>query len=142
MERIPDRLSVDKKTDRDLYNEIEQEVFLEMPRKDQFLFAMAFGFKYQTRRELGTKEGFFLAKDMGPRDEALMNALAVVETGSVAVLADRARVYQIAEEYAHAGVKLLHSQVTSEQHGSFYKRFERDIFDMLEDQMESGLRDR
>lgn len=141
MNRIPDRLSVDKKTDRDLYNEIEQEVFLDMPRKDQFLFAMSLGFKYQTRRELGTREGFFLAKDMGPRDEALINALAVVETGSVAVLADRAQVYQIAEEYAHAGVKLLHSQVTSEQPGSFYKRFEKDVFDMLEDQTQPELGD-
>ena len=131
MAKIPDRLSIDKKTDRELYDKIKKEVFLEMPRKDQFLFAMAFGFTYKTRRELGAKEGFFLAKDMGPRDKALINALAVAETGSVAVLANHAKVYQIAEEYAHAGIRLLHDQVTS-QPGSFYKRFERDVFEILE----------
>jgi hypothetical protein len=135
MAKIPDRLNIDKKTDRELYDKIKEEVFLEMPRKDQFLFAMAFGFMYGTKRELGTKDGFFLAKDMGPRDEALINALAVAETGSVAVLSNRARVYQIAEEYAHAGIRLLHDEVTSEEHGSFYKRFERDIFERLEGHM-------
>ncbi len=131
MAKTPDRLSIDKRTDRKLYDKIRQEVFLEMPRKDQFLFAMAYGFIYKTKRELGTKEGFFLAKDMGPQDEALINAVAVAETGSVAVLANKARVYQIAEEYAHAGIRLLHDQVTS-QPGSFYKRFERDLFETLE----------
>jgi len=135
MAKIPDRLNIDKKTDRELYDKIKEEVFLEMPRKGQFLFAMAFGFMYGTKRELGTKDGFFLAKDMGPRDEALINALAVAETGSVAVLSNRARVYQIAEEYAHAGIRLLHDEVTSEEHGSFYKRFERDIFERLEGHM-------
>jgi hypothetical protein len=130
MAKIPDRLSIDK-ADRELYNKIKQEVFLETPRKDQFLFAMAFGFRHKIRRELGTKEGFFLAKDVGPQDEAMIDAIAVAETGSVAVLSNRARVYQIAEEYAHAGIRLLHDQATSGP-GSFYKRFERDIFEMLE----------
>lgn len=131
MAKVPDRLSIDKKTDRELYDKMKQEVFLDVPRKDQFLFAMAFGFMYGIRRKLGAKEGFFLAKDMGPRDEALINAVAVAETGSVAVLANQAEVYQIAEEYAHAGIRLLHDQVTS-QPGSFYKRFERDLFETLE----------
>ena len=130
MAKTPDRLSIEK-TDRELYDKIKQEVFLELPRKDQFLFAMAFGFMYETSRELGAKEGFFLAKDMGPRDEALINALAVAKTGSVAVLANQAKVYQIAEEYAHAGIRLLHDQVVS-QPGSFYKRFEGDVFEILE----------
>ncbi len=72
-----------------------------------------------------------MAKDMGPQDEALIDAVAIAKSNSVAVLSNRARVYQIAEEYAHAGIRLLHDQAISGP-GSFYKRFERDLFELLE----------
>lgn len=131
MSKTPFTLSIDGTTDRGLYDEIQKEVFLEASNKDQFLFAMAFGFKHKTREKLTQRYSFFRAEYMGPQDEALIDALAVAETGSEDVLADRARVYQIAEEYAHAGIKLLRDEVTSRQFGSFYKQFERDLFDML-----------
>jgi hypothetical protein len=97
---------------------------------------MAFGFKHRVNPKIARREGFVRAEYLTPDDEALIDALAVAETGSVAVLANKARVYQIAEEYAHGGIRLLHDQVKSIQHGSFYKRFERDLFDILEDIVE------
>lgn len=132
MARKPDRLSIDE-LDKALYDDIEKEVFPDAQNKDQFLFAMAFGFKHRANPKIARREGFVRAEYLTPGDKALINALAVAETGSIAVLTNRARVYQIAEEYAHGGIRLLHDQVESVQHGSFYKRFERDLFDMLEE---------
>ncbi|MHC1572699.1 MAG: hypothetical protein ACXQTL_08185 [Methanosarcinales archaeon] len=132
MTRIPDRLSIDK-SDRELYDHdtISSEIFSGRTRKEQFLFAMAIGFKSQVRRRLDSKEGFFLAKDMGPEDEALMDAVAIHDTGSADVLADREAVFRIAEEYAHAGIKLLYDKATSSQTGSFHKHLEKELFELL-----------
>lgn len=135
MARAPDRLSVDK-ADRDLYDHdaVGSEVFADKPtRKEQFLVAMAVGFKNEVRRPLKSREGFFLAKDMRLEDEALMDAVAVSETGSADVLSDREEVFRIAEEYAHAGIRLLHDRATSGQPGSFLKRLEVELFEMRKD---------
>lgn len=133
MARLPDRLKFDK-TDKDLYDHdtIGSEVLAGMTRKEQFLFAMAIGFKNRVKRPLDAKEGFFLAKDMHPEDEALIDALAIYDTGSTDVLSDREAVFKIAEEYAHAGIRLLYDEVTSGQPGSYYKKLEVELFSLLE----------
>lgn len=133
MARIPDRLSIDK-SDRELYDHdvISNEIFAGRTRKEQFFFAMAIGFKNRVKRRLDSREGFFLAKDMGPEDEALIDAVAIHDTGSADVLADREAVFRIAEEYAHAGIRLLYDMVTSNQPGSLYKRLEVELFSLLD----------
>lgn len=136
MARNPDRLSIDKNTDRKLYDALKKDIFKGTTRKQEFFFAMAFGYLYNVKLELGTKEGLFLAKDMGPEDKALISALAITETGTVDILANQAEVYRIAEEYAHGGIKLLHDEITSKQLGSFYKRFEKEVFDKINDYVE------
>lgn len=133
MARIPDRLSIDR-SDRELYDHdtISSEVLAGRTRKEQFFFAMAIGFKNLVRRPLDSREGFFLAKDMGPEDEALIDAVAIHDTGSADVLADREAVFRIAEEYAHAGIRLLYDRATSSQPGSFYKQLEVELFALLD----------
>jgi len=132
MARIPDRLSIDK-SDRELYDHdaISGEILAGRTRKEQFLFAMAIGFKSQVKRPLDSREGFFLAKDMGPEDEALIDVVAIYDTGSADVLADREAVFRIAEEYAHAGIRLLYDRVTSSRPGSFHKHLEKEMFELL-----------
>ena len=134
MARLPDRLYVDKE-DRELYDHdtVKNEILRGRTRKEQFLFAMAIGFKSQVKRPLGTREGFFLAKNMRPEDEALIDAVAIHKTGSADVLSDREVVFRIAEEYAHAGIRLLYDSVTSGQPGSFFKKLEVELFSLLED---------
>ena len=130
MARKPDRLSIDE-DDKALYDEIAQDVFLGRQNKDRFLFAMAFGFWRGADREIDKREGFVRAEYLTPQDKALIDALAVAEAQSAAVLANRERVYEIAERYAHGGILLLHDHVQSTQFGSFYKGFERDMFDLI-----------
>ena len=131
--RVPDRLYIDK-ADRELYSDktLASEVFAQRENKDRFLFAMCLGFKHDVRRPLNTRDGFILAQTLHPEDEALMDAVALHETGSAEVLANRAEVFGIAEEYAHAGIRLLHGEATSGQPGSFFKRLELELFDLLE----------
>lgn len=136
MAKNPDRLYIDKDKDRKLYNALEEEIFKGTTRKEQFFFAMAYGFLYDIRIELSTKDNWFLVKDMGPEDESIIYALAIAKTNSVGILANKAEVYKIAEEYAHGGIKLLHDEVTSKQPGSFYKRFEKTLFDKLSNYIE------
>ena len=105
MTRIPDRLFVDKK-DRDLYDNdsLKKELFAGRTRKEQFLFAMSIGFKNQVHRSLDTRENFFLVKDMHVEDEAMLDMVAIHhEEGSIDVLLSREKVFNIAQEYAHAG---------------------------------------
>jgi len=125
----PDRLFIEKGERETLYDKIE--IFGEKSRKEQFLFAMAFGFKNKIKRPLETKEGFFLTKDLRVEDEALMDIVAVYDTGSADILSDRGKVFKIAEEYAHAGINLLHGKISSIEYGSFNKHFEEDLYKIL-----------
>lgn len=133
MAGIPDRLYIDK-ADRALYEDdsVENEVFTGVENKDRFLFAMAVGFKHRVRRPLDTREGYLRAEYLRPEDEALIDALALLEGKSPDVLADRKEVFRIAEEYAHGGIRLLHGAVTSGQPGSYLKRLELELFELLE----------
>ncbi len=50
--------------------------------------------------------------------------------GSVDLLSQKEAVYRIAEEYAHAGIKLLADKIRSTQIGSFHKQFEKELRDL------------
>ncbi|VVB86457.1 Uncharacterised protein [uncultured archaeon] len=127
MSNIPDRINVEKGERDNLYDKIE--LFKGKSRKEQFLFAMAIGFKNKVKRRLETTDGFFLIKDMRLEDEVLINAIAINDFNSVEVLSNKEDVFKIAEEYAHAGIKLLYDKMKSTQFGSFEKQFEKDIID-------------
>lgn len=128
MPKIPDRLYIDL-SDRDLYKKIkEQGMFQKGTNKELFLFAMAIGVKNEVSISLKVKENFFLTKDFRPEDEALINAVALWEEDySIDILPNKERTYQIAEEYAHAGIKLLTDKVESVEFGSFWKQFEKEL---------------
>lgn len=132
MPTTPDRVYIDKE-DRSLYEKIENEnIFKEKTRKEQFLFAMAIGFENDIKQPLSNKEssGLFLLKDLGPEDKALINAVALHESNSIEVLADKGKVFKIAEEYAHAGIKLLVDKIESTQFGSFHKQLEKELHEI------------
>jgi len=126
---VPDRLYMDE-NDRELYDRLDTTgVFKSSTRKEQFLFALGMAFMRGIKRPIKKREGLFLAKDMRPQDEALLNAVAVHHTDSVDVLADTAMVFKIAEQYAHAGIRLLVNEMESTQHGTFEKRLEKQLYE-------------
>jgi len=126
-----DRLSVDK-DDRELYDALNNEDMLKLTggrrtRKDQFLLAMAFGFKSNLSEPLKAKDGFFNSRDLHPEDWALLNAVAMYQTGTVAVISNTDEVFEIAQEYAHAGIKLLINTIKTTQSGAFEKQLEKEL---------------
>jgi dnd system-associated protein 4 len=135
MQKIPDRFYIDK-DDRKLYEKIEEEdMFKGRARKEEFLFAMAIGFKNKIHRPLNKRENFFLTKDLKPEDETLINALAIKKHNSVEVLSNKEGVFKIAEEYAHGGIKILSDEIESTQFGSFSKQFEKMLHEIYEELM-------
>ena len=133
MAKVPDRLYIDEK-DRELYDRIESTgMFKGRTRKEQFLFALGLGFNNGLRRPLGKREGFFLTKDMRSEDEALLNAVAAYDAESLQVLSKKSEVFKIAEEYAHAGIRLLVDKIEATQHGSFEKRLEKELQEMYKE---------
>jgi hypothetical protein len=88
---------------------------------------MSIGFKNKIRQPLDTKDGYVRAEYLHPRDEALMNAVAIYATDDVNIITDREMVFYIVEEYAHAGIRLLYNSINSGQPGSYYKKLEMDL---------------
>lgn len=136
MGKTPDRLYI-ARTDRDLYEKLNSEEMFKFKdkggtrtRREQFLFAMAIGFRNSVRIPLETREGFFLTKDLHPEDEALLNAVALAETNSCDVLLNRQEVFQIAEELAHAGIRLLVDKISGTSFGTFEKKLEKELRDL------------
>jgi len=133
MSKQPDRLYIDKK-DRKLFKDLEEkeEMFKGMKRKDMFLLAMMIGFDNESPKELSTKDGFFLEKDLNNDDRAILNAIAMHDAKGVEVLKDMGEVYRIAEEYAHFGIRIILDWINSTPHSSFSKEFESKILERIE----------
>ncbi len=127
MNNIPDRIDIEK-SNRKLYDDIE--IFKNKNRKEQFLLAMSVGFKNKVKHPIKSRDGFFLIKDMKPEDEALIKAVAIKDEGSVEVLSSLDKVFNIVEEYANAGIKVLYDMVTSTQYGSFMEILDKELFDI------------
>jgi len=130
MSKVPDRLYIDE-ADRKLYDEISTEIFggESERRKDQFLLAMAIGFKNKVKRPIKKKEGFFRRDYLRPEDEALINAVAIYDANSIEILLDKEKVFSIVEQYAHAGIRILHGEIKSGEPGSYLKKLERELFE-------------
>ena len=128
-DKQPDRLYIDVK-DRVLYEELNKDVFISAELKEtksKFFYAMSIGFKNKIRQPLDAKDGYVRAEYLHPKDEAIMNAVAIYATDDVNIITNREKVFNIVEEYAHAGIRLLHNAINSGQPGSYYKKLEMDL---------------
>ncbi len=74
---------------------------------DIFVIAMVKGVKGKRRSELKGREGFIRFNSIDQKSMNLIKGLAVSEAGSLTVLSDPEKVFQIAEEYANTGIHLL-----------------------------------
>ena len=130
---MPDRFYIDRE-DRPYYQRAEEENvinFKNRNQKEQFLLAMAIGFENEQKRELKTRDGFFFSNYLGPEDKTLINAIAISEYGSSDILANEKEVFNIAEQYASAGIRMLVDSIDKIQFGKFDKIFEKDLIELL-----------
>ena len=66
---------------------------------------------------------------MGADDKTLIYAVALHEHGSVDILADEKEVFNIAEQYASAGIRIFCEANQKTQFGKFDKHFEKELFE-------------
>jgi len=130
---MPDRFYIDKE-DRPYYQKaVEENIinFKNKNQKEQFLLAMAIGFENDQKHELKTRDGFFFSNYLGSEDKTLINALAIHVHGSSDILANEKEVFDIAEQYASAGIRILVDSIDKVQFGKFDKIFEKDLLEIL-----------
>jgi len=130
---MPDRFYIDKE-DRLYYQKaVEENIinFKNKNQKEQFLLAMAIGFENDQKRELKTRDGFFFSNYLGSEDKTLINALAIHVHRSPDILANEKEVFDIAEQYASAGIRILVDSIDKVQFGKFDKIFEKDLLEIL-----------
>jgi len=100
-----------------LYKDLETKPsspFFEEELVDIWLFTVGYGRKHGKRKPLpGNKKWMVRMTSLDDDDEWLVKSVAVDETDTTDVLQDGKRVFKIAQEYANAGIELLHEEVTN-----------------------------
>ena len=126
---MPERIFIDKE-DRSFYERVKKENTLNFQnknQKDQFLLAVAIGFDNKQKRGIKIKDEFFYDFDLRPEDTALLNAVALYEGSTVDIIDDDKKVFNIAQQYASAGIRILCDTIDNVQFGEFDKHFEKDL---------------
>ena len=134
MKKKPDRLYVDKDDLKDfkLLQDEKDSPFYKRENKDVFIMATIMGLKYGARMPLKSKEGFFREEYLNNDERSIIKAIAISEEKDVSVLNDMDKVYQIAEEFAKAGIRYLRDSVFTKEHGSYLKRLESELLEDFE----------
>jgi hypothetical protein len=105
-------MRIEKKSS-EMYNtlvESEDSPFYKQDRKDLFIFAMGYGRKKAGRREVNANHALFGLTALSDEQDWIIKATAVKHEGDPGVLRDERQVYEIAREYAKAGIHKLHSK--------------------------------
>jgi len=76
--KVTDRLFW-AKGDKEFYDSLEeQETFFKNKlRKEQFMFALAFGYYNQARAELVNYDGMFNSRDLTPTDRSILESIVI-----------------------------------------------------------------
>lgn len=130
-----DRLFIDR-DDRTIYTSTlkKEDFFKNKENIDLFLFAMLIGYKNNIRSKIENPDGWVRTDSIKkPEDWALIDSIALSISGSSDILANRAEVFKISEELAHGGIKLIENMIQSTQHGTFWKQYEKKLFEMYSD---------
>lgn len=109
--------------------------FHNKPKQVLFLLAMTLGYRSENQaKDISSgkkvkKVEWTRFSYLSPKEKTLMNSIAIAsEEGGLKVLLDKKRVFQIAEQYAAGGIKLLREKVLSKDaFGSFDKIWENEL---------------
>lgn len=75
--------------------------------KDAFIFAASVGWARERRLPLVKRQHVGFWRSFDSRDVAMLQAMAIAETGDPTVVGDQGEVIKIAEEYANGGIDFL-----------------------------------
>lgn len=120
MPRITDRLYC-ARGDKPLYDAVRSELGLALSDwtwKDQFMFALAVGLHSGPPLPFEQREELFAITQLGPTDQAIIDAAALTVC-EMETLGDEEKVFETAQNFAHAGIHILHGWLESTGFGSF-----------------------
>lgn len=117
--------------DREKYERLKKEVsFLnDKDAKDLFLFAFVYGVRYNTKKLLTRKDGYFRTEYLKDEDKTLLKTIAIFQE-SFEILNDMDKVLELAETFAHAGIDIIINEIKSKSIGSFEKKLELTLLEM------------
>lgn len=96
----------------------------QVDRIDQFVVAMALGYNLGSKTLLTGTKSLILESSISDDHLALLNIVAIADTGDVKIISDRKQVFKIAEQYANTGIKYMQSIEKSSQFGESSDKFE------------------
>ena len=105
----------------------------QVDRMDQFVVAMALGYKLGSKTPLKGTKSLILESSISKENLALLNIVAIADTGDVKVISDKKQVFKIAEQYANTGIKYMQNIEKSSQYGDASDEFEEIINSTYED---------
>ena len=105
----------------------------QVDRTDQFVVAMALGYNLGSKTPLNGAKSLILESSITKENLALLNIVAIADTGDVKVISDKKQVFKIAEQYANTGIKYMQNIEKSSQFGESSDKFEEIVNSTYED---------
>ena len=105
----------------------------QVERIDQFLVAMALGYKLGSKTPLKGTKSLILESSISDDNLALLNIVAIADTEDVKIISDKKQVFKIAEQYANTGIKYMQNIEESSQFGESMDKFEEIVNASCED---------
>jgi dnd system-associated protein 4 len=119
--------------DRNIYKDL-RETGMPLAGMDNsriFLLAMSIGFRHHARLELKSRDQFIQGSYLDAPQKSIIKAVAIFEEKDIKVLFDSKKVYTIAEEYAHGGIKILEELCNSR--GTFSKKLVSELLEEIKE---------
>lgn len=105
----------------------------QVDRMDQFVVAMSIGYNLGSKTPLNGTRSLILESSISKDNLALLNIVAIADTGDVKVISDKKQVFKIAEQYANTGIKYMQNMEKGAQFGEASDNFEEIVNSVYED---------
>lgn len=123
-------------SDREIYERLTVEKVLKGKNRHKFLFAMAYGVKNNANVRLKNRDtnGYWRFFSSSIEERAMVFAAALNKDNSLKFNTDEdlKQIIETAEEYAHGGIQLLGELQESIQLGTYWKRLEKNLFELFD----------
>lgn len=128
------RLNIESQEILDFYKSSEiLNHMAQVDRMDQFVVAMSIGYNLGSKTPLNGTRSLILESSISKDNLALLNIVAIADTGDVKVISDKKQVFKIAEQYANTGIKYMQNMEKGTQYGEASDNFEEIVNSAYED---------
>lgn len=128
------RLNIESQEILDFYKSSEiLNHMAQVDRMDQFVVAMSIGYNLGSKTPLNGTKSLILESSISEDNLALLNIVAIADTGDVKIISNKKQVFKIAEQYANTGIKYLQNMEKGTQYGEASDNFEEIVNSAYED---------